>query len=365
MTGSGEDHAVVALVSLLLVIGGGELFTTSSEWVGERFGLDRSTTGAVFAALATTLPETLILVLAILQGKGASVGVGTILGGPVTLTTLAVFLLGATAVLYSTRGSRDPSITVDGRQTKRDLRVFLAGFSIAFATVFLRGDLVTITVSALLVTLYLWYLYRVSRRSGSGGGTEPEPLEFGTLLARYGGSIPGVRGDRSHGEEPASLLVGVQTVAAIGMLLVGSHLLVRAIEWASETVVPVPTVIVALLVAPIVSNLPENVDGVIWMGRNKDSLAVEQLTGTLAFQGTVSVAIGVLFTPWEISPAWGTVDFLIATSVAVALVSGSIFYVRVSQRADGVLRPRLFLGIGLFYVAFLATVSYYVVAGYL
>jgi len=356
-------QTAVAVGSLVLVVVGGKLFATGTEWVSDRLDVGRNVAGAVFAALATGLPETIVPVLAVLQGSGASVGVGAILGGPVSLTTLAVAVLGASASLYAVRGVREPEIVVDERQVRLDLRVFTAGFSLAAAVTVLRSDLVALVAGGLLVALYLGYLYRVSRADAGDEPAEPEALEFGKWVDAWGRAVPGADADRDRARNPPDSLVALQLVVAVGMLLVGSHLLVGAIEWASATVLPVPSVIVALLVVPVASNLPENVDGVVWIARNEDCLAVEQVTGTLAYQGTVVVAVGVLFTPWELTPSWGTVDFLVALSVGLALLGGATFYLQLGT--ERVLRPRALAGQGLAYLAFLGVTGYYLVAGYL
>lgn len=359
------NEAVVAAVSLALVVVGGELFTTGTEWVGERLDLGRSATGAVFAALATTVPETLIPVLAILQGAGDSVGVGAILGGPITLTTLAVAVLGAAAWAGARLDSRDAAITVDARQVGRDLRVFLVGFSLAALTALFARGAVRLVVAAVLVAIYLRYLAGVLSGDGADNDADPEALAFGKVRSRVGSAAPGADAERDHARDPSNRLVAAQVVVALAALLLGSHLLVGVIERVSGTVLPVPSVLVALLVAPFVSNLPENVDGVVWVRRGKDDLAVEQVTGTLAFQGTVVVAIGVTFTRWRLVPAWGSVEFLVGLSVLLALLGGAVLYVRVALGGDERVHARLLVGLGLFYLAFLAAVAYYVLAGLL
>lgn len=359
------SESILALVSLLLVVGGAELLTTGLEWVGVRLGLSEGSTGSVFAALATSLPETMIPVLAIIEGSGPSIGTGAILGGPITLTTLAAFLLGASALAYAARGVREPSFTIDTPQVKRDLRVFLAGFSVAFLATFVRSDTASVAISLLLVALYFSYLYRVSRQTGDDGVDDPEPLELGRPIDTFRRLVSRVDRSRDFAANPPNSLVALQVILAVGLLLLGSHLLIGAIEWAARTVVPVPTIIVALLVAPIVSNLPENVDGVIWISREADSLAVEQLTGTLAFHGTVAVSIGVSFTPWRLTPAWGTIDFLVAFSAVVSLLSGGVLYLRVATTRGRRIAPHVFVSVGLFYASFVALVGHYLAAGFL
>lgn len=353
-------QGLVALVSVAAIVGGGELFTTGTEWLSERFGLSESTTGSLFAALATTLPETLIPVLAIVQGSGASVGVGAIVGGPVSLTTFALLVLGLSALVAVVRGKRGRTVAVDSDQAKLDLRVFLLGFGPGIAVGFLSGVLVEVVGVALLV-LYAWYLRRVIRRDDDGGELDPEPLELGRVRAW----IDRIRGEEAgdHRTDPSRALVVAQLLVAVGLLLGGSHLFVEAVTWLATAVFEVPALVVALVLAPLVSNVPENVDGVIWVTSGEDVLAVEQVTGTLAFQGTVVVAIGVLFTPWDLSVAWGTADFLVAVAGGLAIVTGGVFY-RHAADGEGAVRIRLLVGLGLAYAAFVTLIGYYVVVDY-
>ena len=93
--------------SLLVILGGAELFTNGVEWIGEGFGLSEGVVGSVLAAVGTALPETILPLVAILSGHagGEEIGIGAILGAPFMLTTLAMFVVG-TAVLVFARGGR-------------------------------------------------------------------------------------------------------------------------------------------------------------------------------------------------------------------------------------------------------------------
>lgn len=358
---AGRALAVAAALALLVV--GGELFTTGVEWVGDRLDAGEAATGSVLAALATAAPETLIPVLAIVGGSGATVGVGAILGGPVTLTTLALLVVAATVWAGAATGGRDAAVVIDREETRRDLLVFLAGFGLAFAAALGGGVLSSPWVAAVLVALYVAYLYRLLAATDSGGSVEVEPLELGAVLDAYAGWLPGGAVGRDRAQDPPRALVYGQTLAALAMLVVGSELFIQQVEWASATVLPLPTIVVALLAAPVVSNLPEAVDGVIWVHEGRDALAVEQITGALSFQGTVGVGIGVAFTPWTLAPTWGSTDFVVAASVVMALAAGVALYARV-RLVDAPPSAALFGALGTGYLAFVAVVVYYVVAGY-
>lgn len=355
------EHVVVFAGSLVLLVVGGELFTTGVEWVGNRAGIDESATGSVLAALATTLPEALIPVVAILAGSGATVGIGSIVGGPLMLTTVAPFVVGAAALGYAKRGHRPPVVTIQTRGAVRDLRVFLLGFGVVLVTVFASGRLVRLAAAGVVVAVYGWYLYRTMASGLAGaGGTEVEPLELGKLLDRAGVG----RANRNHAAEPGVGPIAVQTLLSVGMILVGSDAFVAEIEWFSTHVLATPTLVTALLAAPLASNVPEGVDGLIWIARGRDTLAVDQITGSVAFQGTVLAALGMLFTPWSIEPRWGTVGFLTTAAIVGALAAGGVLYYLVRWSEGDDIESRGLVALGVVYVAFLGLVGYYLLAGF-
>ena len=59
----------------------------------------------------------------------------------------------------------------------------------------------------------------------------------------------------------------------------------------------VPSLVFALLVAPVATELPEQFNGVIWIRRRKDTLAMGNVTGAMVFQSSFPVSVGLLLTP--------------------------------------------------------------------
>ena len=85
----------------------------------------------MFAAVGTALPETLVPLLAIFAGSGSSkvneeIGVGAILGAPLMLSTLSLFMM-SLAVLKK-RGPKG-HLTPEKTGLKRDLDFFLTAFA--------------------------------------------------------------------------------------------------------------------------------------------------------------------------------------------------------------------------------------------
>jgi cation:H+ antiporter len=132
-------------------------------------------------------------------------------------------------------------------------------------------------------------------------------------------------------------------VLALVLIVVGAQIFVDAIEHTAETV-GLPAGLVALVLAPLATELPEKLNSVIWVRDSKDTLALGNITGAMVFQSTVPVTFGVLFTQWELEP-------LNLFSVVLALVSGALIYVAL-RRSKTLQAWQLMLG-GLFYVAFL------------
>jgi cation:H+ antiporter len=118
---------------------------------------------------------------------------------------------------------------------------------------------------------------------------------------------------------------------------------VDAVEHTAK-VAGLPAGLVALVLAPLATELPEKINSVIWVRDGKDTLALGNITGAMVFQSTVPVTFGVLFTRWELEP-------LNLFSVVLALVSGGIVYV-VLRRRKTIRSWQLMLG-GLFYLVFL------------
>ena len=91
-----------------------------------------------------------------------------------------------------------------------------------------------------------------------------------------------------------------------------------AVEHLSESV-GVPAGLIALVLAPLATELPEKFNSVIWLRGDKDTLALGNITGAMVFQSSVPVALGLAFTNW-------TLDLLGALSAALALAGGAYLY---------------------------------------
>src|ERR671916_274521 len=131
----------------------------------------------------------------------------------------------------------------------------------------------------------------------------------------------------------------------------GAHIFVDAVGHIS-TAIGIPAGLIALVLAPLATELPEKFNSVIWLRDNKDTLALGNITGAMVFQSTIPVSVGILFTPWNLG-------FLSVLSAAFALISGVVFIGFLLRK--GPLRGFYLLGAGILYAAFLVAATVVIV----
>src|SRR6188768_4337946 len=93
------------LMSFAVILAGALVFTNAVEWLGHRLDMGEGATGSILAAVGTAMPETLIPVVAIIGGSEGSedVAIGAIIGAPFLLATIAMAIIGTSAVIYRKR----------------------------------------------------------------------------------------------------------------------------------------------------------------------------------------------------------------------------------------------------------------------
>jgi cation:H+ antiporter len=351
---------VLIVAAFVLIVGGAEVFTNGVEWLGLKLRISEGATGSILAALGTATPETLIPVVAILFTSTADsneIGVGAILGAPFMLGTLVMLLIGLTAFVLRKKRKRD-TLHVDARHALRDLSFFLVLYSIALGLAllppevhFLKGYLGWIFLPA--YAFYLYLVLRTPRRSAEDIEEELEEREafdqltFVSLMQRFGVAL--------RDATPPLWLVLTQTIIAFAAIVLGARFFADFVEDFSHAM-HFNTLLVALILAPLATELPEAANSLIWTRDGKDVIALGNVAGAMVFQSTFPVTIGVLFTPWQLGQ-FGTV------AAVFALLSGLLIYVQLRLRARENALPlsSLMLG-GSLYVVFLGYVLWSVLA---
>jgi cation:H+ antiporter len=274
--------ALLFVASLVLVVVASELFTNAIEWAGFLLNLGSGATGSLLAALGTSLPETVVPIVALATHSPSadSVATGAVLGAPFLLLTLGA---GATGVAVVLRGGAR-RLVVDRRQARRDLGVFLGAFLVAVLSSLLPSG-ARIAVGVLLLITYAAYVIATLRGSGAAGES-PEPLH----IVRW---RPG---------KPNPMLVIAQLGIAVGLLIAGSQLFVTALD-RTAAALQIPALVLALVIVPVATELPETLNSVLWVRTDDDMLAFGNVAGSATFQSCVLAAIGVIFTSWHLGSA--------------------------------------------------------------
>ena len=327
---------VFLLVSFATILAGALLFTNAVEWIGHRLQLGEGAVGSLLAAVGTAMPETLIAIVALLDAtEGADqVAIGAIVGAPFLLATLAMGLVGLFAYLYRHRREQGLELKVHRRTLERDLLFFLLFFTVALALGWGAPDPLRIGIGALVVSAYPLYIVRTLR----GGGEVQDEETLGPLIFER-------RSERR--EDPGLLLCAVQLLVGLGAMVGGAHLFVEELLHIAKSL-GVEAVVLALILAPLATELPEKVNSFFWIRDGKDSLALGNITGAMVFQSTIPVGIGLLFTDWELG---GNA----AVSVVLGLAGGLLAYEVLHRRGHFGL-PAVAAWFGL-YAAFIVVVA--------
>jgi cation:H+ antiporter len=332
------------VVSLAVILVGAELFTNGVEWVGEHFGLSEGVVGSVLAAIGTALPETILPLIAVLLGHeaGKEIGVGAILGAPLMLTTLAMFVLGASILVFSRLGRRGPEIRADGRVLRLDLGFFLPAFAVAVLAGLVGVRPLHWALAALLVAVYGLYVRRHFTHPGERELEREASLSIKPLYLRKAARLVTGRTGSNPGAPSTWASMG-QTLIGLAVIVVAARAFVLFVTHLSDRF-HVPYLAFAVLVAPVATELPEVFNAsVIWARRGRDTLAVGNVTGAMAFQAVFPVTVGLLLTPWKLSG-----EALVAA--VVALGAGAFLYATI--RVRGRLGAWILLVQGAIYAAY-------------
>ena len=294
--------ALELLGAFVLIVAGAIGFTNAVEWLGHRLDLGQGAVGALLAAVGTALPESVIPVVALVSGGGGEeaveIAIGAIIGAPFVLGTLAMLVIAGSALAF--RGRREQGADVDTHvaSTRRDLIAFLAFFPLGILVGALdTSAAVQIAVAAVLVAAYGVYAWLTVR----GGGDAIEDDELAPLYF-----------DTSKDDPPSTLQITLQFVVSLAAIVGGAELFVTAIESIAESL-GVSLLVLALILAPLATELPEKANSILWVRDGKDTLAVGNVTGAMAFQSTIPVALGLAVTGWDLAP-----EAIVAALIALA-----------------------------------------------
>jgi cation:H+ antiporter len=334
--------------AFVVILSGAELFTNGIEWFGRKLELAEGAVGSVLAAVGTALPETMIPIIAIIAGGGSSeshgIGVGAILGAPFMLSTLAMFVTGVAVIIVARKRPAGDVMPVDTGVLAHDMRYFAIAYALAIGAAFLPIDppWTKWVVAAVLIGIYVWYVKGHFEADPTVDVEDLAPLRF-HRFDRGRTRVPGTA--------PRLRIVNIQVLAALGLIVVGAYAFVGSVEHLA-TSFGLDEALLALVIAPIATELPEKFNSVIWVRAGKDTLAMGNITGAMVFQSCIPTVVALLFA----GSAWHFTDGsrIAFASAGIAFLSSALIFIPMA-RAGRLTGRRLLVG-GAFYLVYLVVV---------
>jgi cation:H+ antiporter len=262
------------------------LFVNVLEWLGSRLRLGSSFVGAVLSPIFTSLPELIVILIAIFSNPGQAgqeVGIGTIFGEPFMASGLSYSLVG-TAVLIGYFAKKRAGTTLVVDKTLSIPYIFIVIlFPLVLIPGFVHIVLLRYFFGAGYLAVFIFYMRLMYRRRTAEQMEEVEGLTFERL----------VPGTRSH---PVPVLA-FQLAVSVALLYFGAQYLVSAVVTISQAISVSPLGL-AVIVIPAATVLPETVTALIWGYRGKDTLSIASLVGEKVLYSTFYPALGLFLTSW-------------------------------------------------------------------
>jgi cation:H+ antiporter len=305
---------LVAVAALLLSAGfvywACEYFVNGVEWFGRKAGISQNAVGTVLAAFGTALPESVVTFVAVVFGKteaDRNIGVGAALGGPLVLATVAYPIVGIMLLLTRKTPVHVP-IDVNRQRLCRDQAWFLLIFVFKIALGFVAFTWKPWLGWLFLAAYGVYTYFEVTHESEDPEEGELEPLKF-----------------QPKSENPNWFATSFQTIAALVVIFYASRIFVDQLTVVGPWM-GLPSTLVALVLSPIATELPETMNAVIWIKQGKHRLALSNISGSMMIQATVPTALGLLFTPWLFDSS-----LTVAAVVTILAIGGLLFLLRRNQ----------------------------------
>jgi len=364
-------HVLLLLGCAVSIYFACEWFVNAVEWLGVRLKVGPLAVGTILAAAGTALPESVVTLVAVLFGSpehGNDIAVGAAMGGPLVVGTIAYGVTGAMLIwrrrhtqkthaqethahethahetqtrvavmagsatgsasgldVTTISGSTAPASAstsrsedsgdlagVDTGRLARDQTWFLAIFTVK-VTLGLVAFAIKPWLGLVFFAVYAVYFFKEMTGTGDqASSVDLEPLKLQPRRAL-----------------PTTLAVTAQILVTLTIIFGASQLFVRQLEWAGPAL-GLPAVVVALLLSPIATELPEIMNAIIWVRQGKTQLALANISGAMMIQATIPSGIGILFTPWAFNA-----PLMMAGAATMASVSYLLWLLRTHRVTAG------------------------------
>ncbi len=331
---------LILIISLVTILIAAELFVNAIEWFGKILKLSEGAVGSILAAIGTALPETLIPIIALLTkntSQSSEIGIGAILGAPLMLSTLTMFVTGCAIILCKKKRTHHNKALVNVKNISHDLKYFIFSFTLALICGLIEDTYKTIKIfiAIILFITYLLYIIELIKEN-----RDEKDDKIPELYLAF-------KNKKIMKKKYAIILVIIQALIALTLIIFSAESFVTSLSNIS-TILHIPAFILAIILTPIATELPEKFNSVIWISREKDTLALGNITGAMMFQASILPAIGILLTDWSLTSSGTLISAIIAISSASLLLK--------ELKTKKHLTTKMLLTCGLFYLLFIILV---------
>ena len=236
------------------------------------------------------------------------------------------------AIFIIKRRGINGAISPEPRGLKRDLQFFLVSYSLAFCAALIpqssvRGFCLTIIAISLGIIYFVYLLVTIKDSANlvkSGHLTQAKEQLFLQKL----------------GLKANYITIMIQLVLAIFMLVYFSETFIDTVN-ALAVKHAVSPFLLSLTIIPIATELPEKVNSILWLHKDKDTLAMSNITGALVFQGSLLPMVGILATNWSLK------QNAILINISITLIAALWIYINACR---GKLRVWHFAVNGMLYI---------------
>ncbi len=273
----------------------------------------------MLAAFGTALPESAVTFTAVVFGhtpQQKDIGVGAAMGGPLVLATIAYGVTGLVLWLNQRRLKRATcGVIADYKRLSSDQISFLVIFAVKVGL-----GLVVFAwkpwLGILFLLAYTVYVWREITAPSPEGDPESEDDEDALEPLKF------------NANNPSLFWAGSQAIAALAVIAAAAHIFVAQLETIGTALGMAPH-LVALLLSPVATELPETMNAVIWVRQGKERLALANISGAMMIQACIPSALGIVFTPWRFDAN------LVVSGIVTALAIVVLWVMFVRRRVDG------------------------------
>ena len=299
---------ILAGFSCLLL--GSALFSHSAERLVHRLFRNRQAGSRILGNLSLSLPEAILPLYAFLvpQAPAASpsdhfsmnIGVGAILGAPAFL-----LLVLWPAYLWTTR--KEPLVRTRRTQLARETPLLFFALAIALASGFVSSRPLHLFTGCLLLGLYLGAFYLIE--------SPTDPMA----------EIPG---QENGPPKPVDYLL---FAASVVLILVGPEIFLSGLNALGRSFHSSLPFFLSMALSALATESPEALALFFLLRKKERALGFDVVWGSVSFQMTVSLSIGLFLSPWHLLK----VHLLLGGVLLLALLA-SFLYAKSRQSARGI-----------------------------